>query len=75
MKITIYASSDDGHVASALSIYARLAYPSAKVDCLLSKSGDLMVDQDEGEPILDTLLRALQHAKQSRHGLIRADVN
>jgi hypothetical protein len=71
MKIKIYASSGDAHVASALSIYARLVYPSAEVDCLLNKHGELMVDQDEGEPILNSFFRALVNAKRSRHGLIR----
>ena len=71
MKITIYASSAHAHVASALSVYARLAYPLAEVDFLVRKTGDLVIDQDEGEPILDTFLYALTHAKRSRHGLIR----
>ena len=71
MKITIYASSADAHVASALSVYARLAYPLAEVDFLVGRTGDLVVDQDEGEPILDMFLHALTHAKRSRHGLIR----
>ena len=35
MKITIHASSRDASLASALSVYARLAYPLAEVDCLL----------------------------------------
>jgi hypothetical protein len=74
MKITIYASSADAHVASALSIYARLVYPLAEVECLLSKTGELMVDQDEGELILNTLMHTLKHAKRSRHALIREDI-
>jgi hypothetical protein len=74
MKITIHASSGDAYVASALSVYARLTYPLAEVDCLLSKTRELIVDQNEGEPILNMLLCALTHAKQSRHGLIREDI-
>jgi hypothetical protein len=74
MKIRIYAASGDAHVAAALSVYARLVYPSAEVDCFLDKTGELMVDQDEGEPILNTLLRVLIHAKRGRHELIREEI-